>query len=522
MKPKVLMLGWEFPPMITGGLGKACEGLFRALNPYTELTLVLPRASPELSAQYPQVLGLSQQIPADLQIVAQPALRRIFVAAPEPAPETAPADAPVVAADSPAGALPAPAPDYAEFKEVVLVETDLSPYPIPVVKVVRHLPSLSPLPVFATVPPSAVPPADLGSPQLAPAPTPLDAAAIRDLYADADNYGPRTLEKVTAYTEMVKRLAATRSFDLIHAHDWLTMRAGVELKRLTGKPLVVHVHSLETDRVGPGQGRKAHNEVYKMEYEGMLNADLVVPVSQYTKKQILEHYPGIEPGKIVPVYNAIDAPTDLDLPDFPDGEVPPVIDEETGEPKPVPQVAHHKVVLFMGRITYQKGPEFLLQTAQKLIAQDPKVVFAVAGAGEMQGWLQQQVNERRLGANFIFLGHLNAQRLTELMQRASVYFMPSISEPFGLAALEAGQAGLPSVLSRQSGASEVLDQGVLTADCWDIDKFANYIHALLNYQALRQVLVAENRAAVATLSWDKAARQVLDLYQQLLPSPALV
>jgi glycosyltransferase involved in cell wall biosynthesis len=458
------MLGWEFPPLVTGGLGRACEGLFRALERYADLTVIVPRSDPAFAAEHFNLLGLNQITPDDIRLVREQAAR-----------------------------------SYDVLKEVVMVETDLSPYPVPVVKVVMQLQTETEQPEAEV----------------------LDAQAVRDLYGEPDNYGPRTMEKVAAFTEIVARLASNYEFDLIHAHDWLTMRAGMEVKRLTGKPLVVHIHSLETDRVGPGYGRKVENEIYKMEYEGMLNADLIVPVSHYTKRQILAHYPGLDPDRICPVYNAIDAPAGLELPNLapPNPQPVPIIPLEQADgaaeagPLAIPP---RKIVLFVGRVTYQKGPAFLLETAQKLLAQDPTVLFVVAGTGNLQEWLAQKVAETHLGSNFIFMGFLAQDRLTELLHRASVYFMPSISEPFGLAALEAGQAGVPSVLSRQSGVAEVLQGGVLTADCWDTDQFANYIHALLNYHALRETLAEENRAAIQSLSWDKAAQEVLALYLQLL------
>jgi glycogen synthase len=458
------MLGWEFPPLVTGGLGRACEGLFRALQSYADLTVIVPRSDPAFAAEHFNLLGLNQITPDDIRLVREQAAR-----------------------------------SYDVLKEVVMVETDLSPYPVPVVKVVMQLQTETEQPEAEV----------------------LDAQAVRDLYGEPDNYGPRTMEKVAAYTEIVARLASNYEFDLIHAHDWLTMRAGIEIKRLTGKPLVVHVHSLETDRVGPGYGRKVENEIYKMEYEGMLNADLVIPVSHYTKRQILAHYPGLPTDKICPVYNAIDAPAGLDLPNLtpPKPQTSPAIplvETADGTAEGPLTIPPRKIVLFVGRVTYQKGPAFLLETAQKLLAQDPTVLFVVAGTGNLQEWLAQKVAETNLGSNFIFMGFLAQDRLNELLHHASVYFMPSISEPFGLAALEAGQAGVPSVLSRQSGVAEVLRDGVLTADCWDTDQFANYIHALLHYHALREVLAEENRAAIQSLSWDKAAQEVLALYLQLL------
>jgi glycosyltransferase involved in cell wall biosynthesis len=279
------------------------------------------------------------------------------------------------------------------------------------------------------------------------------------------------------------------------------MQAGIAIKKASGKPLVVHVHSLETDRIGMA-GRNARNKIYHIEYNSMMQADLVLPVSHYTKSQILEHYPGIAPDKIVPVYNAIDH-------DDMAAELPDIVQ--------TPIATNRKIVLFMGRITYQKGPEFLLQTAEHLLSIDKEIRFVVVGSGDMQSWMTARVAEKELGEYFVFTGYLPPHRLGELLRVANVYFMPSVSEPFGLAALEAAQFGVPSVISRQSGVSEVL-QGVLKADCWDTIQFANYIYALLHYKSLREVLVAENKAAINSMSWDKTAQQVVELYQQLLES----
>ena len=259
---------------------------------------------------------------------------------------------------------------------------------------------------------------------------------------------------------------------------------------MTGKPLVVHVHSLETDRVGE-KAKGDWNKVFEVEKKGMMKADRVIPVSRYTQDCAMEHY-NIPAEKFYPVHNAIDP----------------------AETFRVPNLSGEKLVLFLGRVTFQKGPEFMVETAYKLLQVYPNVMFFVAGVGDMMDDLKAKVLERRIDHKFVFAGFLSKTNVTRILAQADVYFMPSVSEPFGLSALEAAQFDVPCVISRQSGVAEVLPNA-LNADFWDTEKFANYIYGLLNYEGIRTDMVNKTRKDLAQLSWDDSAQDVMEVYQTL-------
>jgi glycosyltransferase involved in cell wall biosynthesis len=454
-KLKVLMLGWEFPPFLTGGLGQACYGIAKALSRHVDLTLIIPQSDPQFILENINIIGLNHLTDEDVTVERQ---------------------------------------EYhlEEVTEVVFVPMDISPYPIPVMKTIKKIEEVE-TSVKET----------------------MDSRQIRELYSTGNNYGANILEKVDTFSEVVAQIALKKEFDLIHAHDWLTFPAGIQLKRLTGKPLVVHIHSLETDRIGIG-ARSPHNKVYHIEYDGMSMADLIIPVSYFTKAQILEHYPFIEADKIFPVHNAIDPLPERYTATHILQEPEKLGDYGYSKKPPAP---NKKMVLFLGRITYQKGPEFLLETAEKLLKKDNDIVFVIVGVGDQQQWLMSEVSKRRLGEFFIFTGFLSKKRVHELLERVDVYFMPSVSEPFGLSALEAAQHEVPAVLSKQSGVSEILHH-VLKADCWDANKFANYLYALLHYEGIRELLAEASKKEVEKLTWESAADQIIELYEKHLFSPA--
>lgn len=430
-KLKVLMLGWEYPPVMAGGLGTACYGLCNALKAYADITLILPKTSPNMIADQLKLVGINE-----LGI-------------------------------SPETTIEQPVRAWSEIVEEV-IEVDgqgLSPYPISAVhkRVIEHLET-----------------------------DPDNSEAVRALYDTNEPYGANIMQKVAVYAEVVSKLALNYEFDVIHAHDWVTYTAGVRLKQLTGKPLVVHVHSLETDRIGTHAKFMAENAVYDIEKYGMTEADLCIPVSHYTKNCAAEHY-GIDADKCRPVYNAID-PEDTYR-----------IEKRVGD----------KIVLFLGRVTYQKGPEFMAETAYKVLQKYPSVVFFVAGIGDQLDILKNRIEQLGIRDRFVFGGFLKKNQVKQVLAQADVYFMPSVSEPFGLSALEAAQYQIPCVLSNQAGVSEVLDFA-LKADYWDTDRFANYIYALLNYEGLRQELIEHTREDLDDISWDNSAQEVIKIYNEVL------
>lgn len=423
------MLGWEFPPIMAGGLGTACYGLCNALKEYADVTLILPKTDHSVKLDGVNILGMN-----------------FYNLNPETSVEP-------------------PKPYIEIVEEIEYVEAgDLSPYPMgfQYAKAIENI-------VFPTE----------------------DAAAIRALYSTDEPYGPNIMEKVAVYAEVAAKVALTKEFDVIHAHDWITYPAAIKIKEATGKPLVLHIHSLETDRIGT-HAKNMINAVYDIERHGMLAADLLIPVSTYTQKCAEEHY-GIDSNKFRPVYNAIDPEDSVRI--------------ERG--------SDEKIVLFLGRITYQKGPEFMAETAFKVLQKYPKALFFVAGVGDMLAQLKERVEYYGIRERFIFAGFLNKKMVKQVLAQADVYFMPSVSEPFGLSALEAAQYMIPCVLSRQSGVAEVLDHA-LKADFWDTDKFANYIYGLLSYEGIRKEMIENTLEDLEELTWDDSARDVISVYQEAL------
>jgi len=310
-------------------------------------------------------------------------------------------------------------------------------------------------------------------------------------------YGSTLIEEVLRYGEEGGRIAKGVYADLNHAHDWLSFGAGVAAKRTNGKPLVVHVHATEFDRTG---GNGIDQRVYDIEREGMQKADRVIAVSGYTKNMIINHY-GINPNKISVVHNGID-PSQYNLQVLQDGGLWQL------------KSLGYKIVLFVGRITLQKGVDYLLAAAHKVIQYNPKVIFVIAGSGDMQNQIIQQAATMGLGGNVLFAGFLRGKALSEVYKASDLFVMPSVSEPFGLTALESAIHGSPVLVSKQSGVSEVLTHA-LKCDFWDADEMANKILGVVSHESLQKTLTQNVQRQAYECSWDKAAGKVIQIYQQL-------
>lgn len=415
-KLHVLTLGWEFPPLATGGLGPAFYGLSKALSTFVRLSILLPRSEPSFKLSGAEIIGLNH-----------------------------------LSAESFTSFIP-------EILEFSGNDVFQGPYPLQV-------------------------------PGLEPGMT-ISAEEAKTLFNEQEVYGPNLMRKVQAYVALCAKLAENMQFDVIHAHDWLTYLAGIRIKAQSGKPLVIHVHSLETDRVHP----EVRNQVYHIEWQGIRHADRILAVSQFTRQSIIDHYQG-DPNKIVAVHNALD-----------------------DSPVTVRRVrTDHKSILFLGRVTHQKGPDTLFKVVQRLAPHIPSLKVFVAGVGDQLGHLKWQVAEAGLESRFVFTGYIKKQQVQEILARSDAYFMPSVSEPFGLSAIEAAQFDIPCVISKQSGVSEVLHNS-LKADFWDIDKLANYLYAALHYQGLRETMVNLSRRDLRQINWMQSARQVIQVYKELCPT----
>jgi len=303
-------------------------------------------------------------------------------------------------------------------------------------------------------------------------------------------YGKNINEEVYRLSLAARMIAETEEFDIIHCHDWMTFPAGVEAKKVSGKPLIVQVHATEFDRTG---GNSINEYVYGIEKSGMEYADRVVAVSYFTKQKIMEHY-GIADSKIVVVHNAVDF---------------------SGPEHNFDIKKHEKVVLFLGRLTLQKGPDYFVEAAKRVLDYDPDVKFIIAGTGDMEARLIDRVAQLGMGNKVLFAGFVNGNDVDRAYQAADLYVMPSVSEPFGITPLEALRNGVPVIISKQSGVSEVLTHA-LKVDFWDIDELANKMITVLNYRTLHHELSKHGSMEVHTFNWNVPAQKCIDLYNAVL------
>ncbi|MFT5036843.1 MAG: glycogen(starch) synthase [Candidatus Azotimanducaceae bacterium] len=308
-------------------------------------------------------------------------------------------------------------------------------------------------------------------------------------------YSRTILEEVHKYAHAAAAIALRENFDIIHAHDWTAYLAGVAAKIATKKPLVLHVHATSFDQAA---GTNVDPEIYKIELEGFVAADCIVAVSQLTKDTVVSRY-GIDPDKVTVVHNG----SESDEPEY----HPPTLGEHKKQGK--------KIVLYHGRITVQKGVDYFVRAAKRVLDVEPNVVFVVSGKGDMSGQIMEQVASLGLSQHFIFAGALWYAERDQMYQSADLVVMPSVSEPFGLVPLEAMRHGTPSVISHQSGVSEVMAH-VLKVDFWDIDEMANKIIAALRYPVMNNQLVQEGKIELRGLTWRKAAIKIQCLYQRLV------
>ncbi len=302
------------------------------------------------------------------------------------------------------------------------------------------------------------------------------------------------LEKeVTEYAEVVSTVAVDKKidFEVIHAHDWMSFPAGQELRKQTGKPLITHVHSTEYDRSGLSEGNQY---IKAIEHAGLNQADHVIAVSYYTKRLLEQKY-GVDPNKISVVHNGI---SDLSAPADPG--------------------KHHfaparPVIVFMGRLTIQKGTTYFLDLARAVLQKIPEALFVVAGHGDMYHELLLKTAHDGLSASVVFSGFVRDEQRKKLLDRADVFVMPSISEPFGLVALEAAQRHTPVIVSKNAGVSEVLPHGI-ALDFWDIEKMADAIVGLVTDQEKAKLQTKGQLSDLSKRTWVSSAQQVKDIYKK--------
>lgn len=304
-------------------------------------------------------------------------------------------------------------------------------------------------------------------------------------------YPDNLLEEINNYSICAGVIARSLDFDIIHSHDWLTYPAGIHAKQVTGKPLVIHVHATDFDR---SRG-KVNPTVYGIERDGMLNADHIITVSNLTRDTVINQY-HIDPNKVTTVHNAV-TPLSQEL-----------LDVQVKKPK-------DKIVTFLGRITMQKGPEYFVETAAKVLKNNPNVRFVMAGSGDMMDKMIELAAEKGIADRFHFPGFQKGKQVYEMLKASDVYVMPSVSEPFGISPLEAMQMGVPSIISKQSGCAEILNN-VIKTDYWDVDAMADAINAIVSYPAMYNQLREDGLQEVNQITWDKAGKKVIDIYKDVM------
>lgn len=305
-------------------------------------------------------------------------------------------------------------------------------------------------------------------------------------------YPDNLLEEINNYSIVAGVIARTYKFDIIHSHDWLTYPAGIHAKQVTGKPLVIHVHATDFDR---SRGN-VNPTVYGIEKDGMDNADHIITVSNLTRRTVIEKY-HIDPAKVTTVHNAVEPLSK---------EIQSIV---------MPRNTRDKVVTFLGRITMQKGPEYFVEAAAKVLQKKNNVRFVMAGSGDMMDKMVRLAARRNISDRFHFTGFLKGRQVYEMLKASDVYVMPSVSEPFGISPLEAMQVGVPSIISKQSGCAEILTN-TIQVDYWDIDAMADAIYSIITYPAMYRYLKEEGKKEVDEIKWKYAGQKVIDIYRRFV------
>lgn len=436
---KVLSLAWKYHPATTSGVGVACEGLNNALSQLVELTVIYPKIS---KIQVVDEVLLSSE---DLTIEQKQLIKNEY---------------------------------YQLVSEgVIEVAVRFDPYYVSKLKTNK-------IKIKAARGEREVDDQEISGE------IKINRVGERLLYDDVDVFGESVTDKIFLYNRLVDELADGLEFDIIHAHDWMTFLAGIALKDKFHKPLVLHVHSLEYDRVG----HKDVGWVYDIERFAMSKADKVISVSNYTKGIIESNY-GLSQNHIVTVYNAIT------LPDKIENE-----QKENGR---------NFRILFAGRIDGNKGIEYFIEIAKLVIKKCNEVEFIVVGRGKGNVKFEKIDGFEELGGRFQYMGFVEREALFKLYNSCDVLCMPSISEPFGLTAIEAAFMGLPVILSKKTGVCEILKR-TPKADFWDIKKFADHIYSIIQNPKLKSRITANNKKDIEGLSWEKSAQEIQKVFQELV------
>lgn len=327
----------------------------------------------------------------------------------------------------------------------------------------------------------------------------FNKTGLKEVDGDGDDevYGRDLYSEVIRYANKALLIARNSDHDVIHAHDWMTYKAGIAAKQATGKPLICHIHATEFDRTG---GNGVNQMVYDIEREGFHAADKILAVSQRTKDTVCYHY-GVSPNKVSVVHNAVE---------FPDEPVP--------ERSKISET--DKIILFLGRITLQKGPDYFVEAAAKVLAHEPKTTFVVAGSGDMEHRMIERCAQLGISNKVLFAGFLRGRDIDRAYAMADLYVMPSVSEPFGITPLESMRNGTPVLISKQSGVAEVVDHA-LKVDFWDINQMANKMLAVIRHPSLHSELRDNGSREIKKFNWDEPASKCVQAYQEALTTYTL-
>jgi len=455
---KVLMFGWEFPPHISGGLGTACYGITHSLiHEHTSVLFVAPKLYGDEPAEQTELISASE-VPV-VKIVSSTSVKEQ-----------------VIVEEKEEGYL---AIEKKPFIERIEVSSSLLPYQITTVEEVVY----------------EIEQWNYRFKKIQETKTMLvtenSVEKQSTIYSFTGGYGSQLIKEVYRYAEVAATIAAENEFDVIHVHDWMTFPAGIAAKKISGKPLVVHVHATEHDRALNGGDR----HVFNIEKQGMEEADRVVAVSQWTKDLIIARY-HIPEEKIAVVHNGI------------------MISDEDKHPSSTSPVGSH-VVTFLGRITHQKGPRYFVDAAQMVLTRFPDTHFVMAGSGDLLPQIIERVARFKLSSRFHFTGFLKKKEINRVLSFSNAYVMPSVSEPFGITPLEAVHAGVPVIISNQSGVAEVMEHA-LKVDYWDSKALANAICGILQYESLSTTLKKNGGNEIKEITWNKAAKKLNAIYHELV------
>lgn len=425
---RVLMFGWEFPPHISGGLGTACYGLTKGLSNFEDIEthFVIPKAYGDEDQTSVNILNAGDVTISDREVNYKGFFKKI---------------------------------------NFIEVESNIIPYTSPEEydRLIEDFKSSKKKFIRTT---------------------------LSGKLNFSGGYGSNLFQEIANYAVVASVIGMNYSFDIIHAHDWLTFPAGAAAKRISGKPLIIHVHATDFDR----SGGDVNPVVYQIEKNGMEAADKIIAVSNLTRNTIIDKY-NISPDKVITVYNAVE----------------PL----TGKYFNLSKKYKDKIVSFLGRITMQKGPEYFIEAAYEVLTRRDDVRFVMGGSGELLNRMIARVAALRIGDKFHFTGFLKGDNVYQLYALSDVYVMPSVSEPFGISPLEALQSNVPVIISRQSGVSEILKHAI-KIDFWDIHAMADAIYGILSYEGLHKMFGKYAREEVDNLKWENTAFKVKQIYESLV------